>query len=222
MGYSAGLLEYFFRGKLQVTAVPIFYKNSILYLRVKIKNMTPNETMTDGTFTLTYSYRPNGGNPDGSEDIWGQAPVVPSGTLLYDGEEKLIDFPLPTPIPRENYDSAKFTLAFKGTLGNEVGAVIGKSLTLGEIKFEEEWNNGLNGNHNWAHTGFNLLGQNIDNGTTSNLLEGDSLVKANIRFLGHRTARVNDSFVSSIYNNGQFRDIIAVQNKSKFYDRPLK
>ena len=211
VGYSAGLLDYFFRGKLQVTAVPIFYKNSILYLRVKIKNMTPNETMTDGTFTLTYSYRPTGGNPDGSEDIWGQSSVVPSGTLLYDGEEKLIDFPLPTPIPRENYDSAKFTLAFKGTLGNEVGAVIGKSLTLGEIKFEEEWNNGLNGNHNWAHTGFNLLGQNIDNGTTSNLLEGDSLVKDNIRFLGHRTARVNDSFVSSIYNNGQFRDILPIK-----------
>jgi hypothetical protein len=71
VGYSAGLLNYFFRGKLQVTSIPIFYKNGIQYLRVKIKNMTPNETMKDGEFTLTYSYRPSWGKADGSDDIWG-------------------------------------------------------------------------------------------------------------------------------------------------------
>jgi hypothetical protein len=211
VGYSAGLLEYFFRGKLEVTAVPIFYKNSIIYLRAEIKNITPSETLTDGTFTLTYSYRPTGGNPDSSQDIWGQAPMVSSGTLLYDGEEKIIDFWLPYPIPKENYDSAKFTLAFKGKLGNEEGAVIGKTLTVGEIKFEEEWNNGLSGNHNWAHTEFNLLGQNPDNGSTSNTFEGDSLIKDNIRLVGQKTARVNESFLSTFYNNGQFKDNLPIK-----------
>lgn len=217
ISYSAGLLKYFFRGELQVTPVPIFYKNTIYYLRVKIKNMTlTGETMKNGQFTLTYSYRPTGGNPDGSQDIWGQAPTVPSGTLQYGGddqnpvEDTLIDFWLPTPIPRENYNSAKFTLAFKGTLGNEEGAVIGKALTLGEIKFEEEWNNGLTGNHTWAHTDFNLFDQNPDNGTTSNIIEGDTLVKDNIRYVGHRSARVNNSFISTRYNNGQFRDILPI------------
>ncbi|MCJ7782581.1 MAG: hypothetical protein MUP41_01510, partial [Desulfobacterales bacterium] len=182
VGYSAGLVDYFFRGRLQVTAVPIFYKNSIIYLRARIKNLTPNETMKDGTFTLTYSYRPTGGNPDGSEDIWGQAPVVLSGTLEYGGdvqhpvEDTVVDFLLPTPIPKENYDSAKFTLAFWGTLGNEEGAVIGKTLTLGEIKFKEEWDNGLIGNHNWGHVEFNVFGWNPNNGTTTNTIVGDKLI----------------------------------------------
>jgi len=211
VGYSAGLLDYFFRGKLQVTTVPIFYKNTIVYMRAKIRNMTPNETMRDGEFTLTYSYRPTGGNPDGSQDIWGQSPVVFSDTLVYDGEEKVIDFWLPISIPKENYDSSKFTLAFKGTLGNEVGAVIGKALTLGEIKFEEEWNNGLNGNHNWAHTGITLLGQNPDNGSTSNILVGDTLIKDNIRYVGKRTARVNESYVGYDTLNNQFIDILPIR-----------
>lgn len=213
VGYSAGLIEYFFRGKLQVTAVPIFYKNTIQYVRAKIKNMTPNETMANGQFTLTYSYRPTGGKSDGSEDIWGQAPVVLSGTLVYDGEERVIDFWLPTPIPRENYNSAKFALAFKGTLGNEVGAVIGKALTLGEIKFEEEWDNGLNGNHNWAHTGLNYSNDNPDNGISSNRTEGDTLIKENIRFAGYQTARVNESFMGHDYLNGndQFIDILPIR-----------
>lgn len=210
VGYSAGLLEYFFRGKLQVTAVPIFYKNSIIYLRAKIKNMTPNETLTDGTLTLAYSYRPTGGKSDGSEDIWGQAPVVSSGTLLYDGEEKVIDFWLPYPIPKGNYDSAKFTLAFKGKLGNEEGAVIGKALTLGEVKFAEEWDNGFTGNYTWAHTDFNLFDQNLANGSTSNLFEGDTFIKDNIRFVGYKTARVNESFLDYDYNNGQFRGILPI------------
>lgn len=56
MGYSAGLLEYFFRGKLQVTAVPIFYKGDLSFMKLKIKNMTPDETMRNGEFVLTYRY----------------------------------------------------------------------------------------------------------------------------------------------------------------------
>jgi hypothetical protein len=217
VGYSAGLLDYFFRGQLEVTAVPIFYKNSITYLMAKVKNMTPNETMKDGTFILTYSYRPANGNPDGSEDIWAQAPPVSSGTLQYGGDaqnpvqDTVVSFMLPTPIPRENYNSAKFTLAFKGTLGNEVGAVIGKALILGEIKFEEEWDNGLNGNHNWAHTGFNLLNENPDNGTTSNIIESGALIKDNVRRAGSWSARVNESFMSTRYNNGQYKGILPIQ-----------
>jgi len=218
VGYSSGLLEYFFRGRLQVTAVPIFYKNAIEYLRVKIKNITPTkELMTNGQFTLAYSYRPTGGKPDGSQDIWDQAPVAPSGTLQYGGDEQdpiedtVIDFWLPTPIPRENYDSAKFTLAFKGKLGNEEGAVIGKALTLGEIKFEEEWNNGLTGNYTWAHTDINLFDQNPDNGTTTNIVEGDTLIKDNIRYAGKRSARANDSFLSTRYNNGQFKGNLPIK-----------
>ena len=212
VGYSAGLLNYFFRGQLEVTAVPVLQNNSIIYLRARIKNMTLDETMTDGTFTLSYSYRPTGAKPDGSEDVWGQAPVVSNGTLEYGGddqhpvEDTVIDFLLPTPIPKGNYDSAKFTLAFLGTLGNEVGAVIGKALTLGEIKFKEEWDNGLTGNNNWGHVEFNVFGWNPGNGTTTNTIVGDTLIKENNRYMGSMSARVNESFVDYDYNNGEFRD----------------
>ena len=212
VGYSAGFLDYFFRGKLQVTAVPVFQKNTIIYLRAKIKNLTPNETMKDGIVTLTYSYRPTGS----TEDIWAQAPLVSSGTLEYGGdnqnpvEDTVIDFPLPTPIPKENYDSAKFTLAFWGTLGNEVGAVIGKFLPLGEVKFSEEWDNGLTGNHNWGHVEFNVFGWNPDNGTTSNTIVGDTLIKENNRNMWSMSARVNESFVDYYYNNGEFRDNLPI------------
>ena len=158
VGYSAGLLEYFFRGRLQVTSLPIFYRNGIHIMRVKIKNITPTaETMKNGWFTLTYRYTPTGKPSDGSQDIFGQSSVcssdLPCNELKFQ-DETSIDFVLPTPIPRENYDSVKFTLAFKGTLGNEEGAVIGRFFTPGEIKFNEEWDNGLTGNHTWAHTDF--------------------------------------------------------------------
>lgn len=88
--------------------------------------------------------------------------------------------------------------------------VIGKSLSLGESKFSEEWDNGLIGNHAWGHTGYNLLGQNPDNGSTSNVLFEDILVKDNIRYAGQTTARVNQSLIDYYYNNGQFRDILPI------------
>ena len=208
VGYSGALLDYFFRGRLEVTTLPILYKNQILYLRVRVKNLTPQEILKDGVFTLTYSFRPKGGSEDGSQDVWGQG-TYPSGVLA-EGEEVRIDFPLYPSIPRESYASARFILAFKGTLGDEVGAVIGKSLTLGEIKFEEEWDNGFTGNHRWAHTGITLLGQNPDNGTTSNVIEEDCLIKENIRYAGYRSARVNESYVGYDAIGNQFLDILPI------------
>jgi hypothetical protein len=66
VGYSAGLLKYFFRGELQVSALPIFYKNGIQYVRVNIKNMTPTEeTMENGYFALAYRYTPKDDPTDG-------------------------------------------------------------------------------------------------------------------------------------------------------------
>lgn len=215
VSYSAGLLDYFFRGKLQVTSIPIFYKNRLIYLRVKIKNLTPNEILRDGVFTLTYSFRPKDGNLDGSQDIWGQD-SSPSGTLV-EGKEVVIDFFLSVPIPRESYASAKFTLAFKGTLGEEVGAVIGKGLSLGEIKFEEEWDNGFTGNHHWAHTGITLLGQNPDNGATSNVIQDGYLIKENIRYAGYKSARVNESYVGYDVIGNQFLDILPISITPETY-----
>ena len=199
VGYSAGLLEYFFRGRLQVTSLPIFYKNGIYIMRGKIKNITPTqETMKNGWFTLSYHYTPTGKPTDGSEDIYGQTSVCssesPCEELKYQ-DEKSFDFILPELIPKGLYDSVKFTLAFKGTLGNEEGAVIGKYFTPGEIKFNEEWDNGLTGNHTWAHLDFGTSQTYAGHGTTSNIIEGDTLIKENVRYAGYANPSASASFV---------------------------
>ncbi len=124
--------------------------------------------------------------------------------------EMLVDFMIYPPLPKKEYDSIKFMLAFQGTLGNEVGAVVGKAFSPGEVVFNEEWDNGLTGNHAWGHTGFNLDNQNPDNGSTGNVIVGDTLIKDNIRFKGEGEARVNESAVSMLCCNGQFKDILPI------------
>jgi hypothetical protein len=176
------------------------------------------ETMRDGHFALTYRYTPKGGSSDGSNDIFGEgwasfnSPVFPCTELKYREDELTIDFIIyPFPIPIESYSSVRFTLAFRGTLGREEGvAVIGKCFTLGEIKFNEEWDRGLTGNHSWAHTDFNFSNQNPQNGQSLNFIKGDVLVKDNIRYAGYRSNRINESFVDDQVDNGRFRDILPI------------
>ena len=217
VGYSAGLIEYFFRGKLQVTSLPIFYKNSLYYMRVKIKNLTPTkETMKNGTFALTYTYRPTGAPSNGSKDIFGQAwatvelPVATCTEMKYEEDEMTIDFMIPDPIARKDYDFAKFMLAFKGTLGTEEGAVIGQYFTPGEIKFEEEWDNGLQGRHPWAHADAGTSEIYPGHGRTSNTIVGDVLVKENVRYAGYRNESFNLSFVGVYAEYPELRDTFPI------------
>jgi len=224
IGYSAGLLQYFFRGNLGVTSVPIFYDDILYFIKLKIKNLTPDETMANGGFVLTYRYTPTGGPTDGSKDIFGQAwgldgsAIVPCTQLkgatkkadgTMDWGEMEAFFMIYPAMPREDYDSIKFTLAFQGTLGDEQGkAVIGKSFRLGEIIFDEEWDNGLDGNHSWGHTGFNLDNSNPPNGVTKNNVGSDYLVKENLRYQGNRSGRFNQSVLCDICGGGQYKDIL--------------
>lgn len=197
VGYSAGLLDYFFRGKIQVaSSLPVFYDNGIYSLLLNIKNITHSqETMSDGHFSVVVRYTPTGGNPDGSEDIFVRSYEVASGVLQYGGEGVDVQFNLPVPVPIENYESVKCILTFRGTLGNESRAVIGKSFMFGQVKINEEWDNGLEGNHPWTHT---TPDQNPDNGSTSNVVENGILIKDNIRFIDHDTARFNSSYLDLV------------------------
>ena len=219
VGYSAGLLEYFFRGKLQVTSLPILDRRGIIAVRVKARNMTPSqESMRNGTFALTYRYTPAGAPSDGSQDIFGQAltsadsPTAPCDELRYQEDETEMEFLIPDPIPRNNYGSVKFTLAFRGNLGNEAGAVIGKVFVPGEIKFEEEWNNGLTGNHRWGHVDFDTSEAYPNHGETSNTIVGDVLYKENIRYTTYRNPSVNVSFVGEDDWYPNFGDVLPMLN----------
>lgn len=199
VGYSSGLLKYFFRGKFQVTAIPIFYRGEIHFMRLKIKNLA-DETMSNGNFALTYRYTPPGGNTDGSDDIFMRAWALDGSPFVSCPElraqnEMVVDFLIHPPLPRKDYVAINFTLAFKGTLGSEVGAVIGKSFDPGWVIFEEEWDKELPGNYDWAHTEYNWSSLNPNNGLTVNKIEEDLLVKENIRHGGFQLSRVNESFL---------------------------
>jgi len=192
VGYSAALLDYFFRGEMGVACLPIFFDNGIYALWVKIMNTTSTqESMSNGTFSLVCRYTPTGGSPDGTDDIFVQCSEVACDTLQHGDEYEALFF-LSQSIPIEHYQSVRCMLAFQGSLGNESGAVVGKSFTLGEIKFNEEWDNGLDGNYPWTHT---TADDNPPNGSTINTIENGILIKKNIRYEGNRTARYNTSFL---------------------------
>lgn len=191
IGYSADLIDYFFRGTLQVTALPIPYNNTIRYIDLRVKNITQTqEELTNGFFTLVVRYTPVGANPDGSEDSF-KTYVLSSGSLSYDQETRLI-FSLIEPVPLETIDSLKCMLVFKGTLGSEENAIIAKPFSTGKIKFLESWDTALPGNFPWYHS---TDAQNFNNGSTLNETQYGILNKDNIRFINEDQGRINQSFI---------------------------
>ncbi len=216
VGYSANLLDYFFRGRLQVTVLPNVSENKISSLWLKIKNITPSEeAMVGGRFALVCRYTPTGANPDGGEDKFVRAYDVDmdEGQVGYGGEiDLLFSLPYQGRIPLMNYGSVTCMLTYQGKLGNEAGAVIGKAFALGEIRFNEEWDNGLMGNYDWNHMTQSYFPNSLENGTTSNVVSEDGkLVKDNIRFMGKSGHQFNHSWL--IFDGGG----IAVTSSTYLY-----
>jgi Tol biopolymer transport system component len=122
VGYSAGLLDYFFRGDLEVTST----SNGI-----KVKNKS-TETMS--------SYTDSNGKTIGSISIYYDdknnnrhllATYELSTSLATDEETPAISY---TP-PSDNTTTGRYIVVFKGKLGNEEGAVIGKVVSLYQIYY---------------------------------------------------------------------------------------
>ncbi len=108
VGYSAGLINYFFRGKLDFVAHP---STPGAYA---IENLS-NEAM-NGTFELHY------------DDMSGNRAPVPGATwtltLPANGQSGPLTFTGPTaPLPKT---PGQYMLVFRGVLGQESDAVIGK------------------------------------------------------------------------------------------------
>lgn len=141
VGYSAGLLNYFFRGNIAVSEIKEQTANqTVTGVSVKLTNLTPNEEMKDGEFRVSYRYKLTGA----TEYSYGLSDPVPSGNLTY-GAEAPYQFAFPSPIPAGGND-VQYTLVFKGTLGQEVEAVAGQVFQPGW----EDWERGFNGRHNWT------------------------------------------------------------------------
>jgi hypothetical protein len=202
-------------GQLESTSLPLFAENASYAVRMKIKNVTPTQEAlikSDGEpFNLVCGYTPEGANPDGSEDIYltsGENYTCREGDCdnIQYGDEVTIDFNLSmdeehrigTQIYESAEDSVKCLLTFNGKIGeNDKTVVVGKYFTLGQnqIKFNEEWDNGLTGNYAWDHTQPDDI-QNPDLSTLSNKVEAtatsnNSLIKSNVRYAGNHQVEFN-------------------------------
>lgn len=134
VGYSAGLLNYFFRGRVEFNK-EVYEQTTaqgITGLYLKVKNLTPDEEMKDGEVLVSYKYKPAGE----TEFTYGLSNPVASGNIPYEGEA-WYNFTFPTPIPA-NATDVQYLWIFKGTLGQEVGAVVG-SLIPEPCRITGEW-----------------------------------------------------------------------------------
>ncbi len=172
VGYSAALLDYFFRGRLDVAIFPDFQDNFLYALKLKIQNLTQTqEALSDGDFSLVFRYTPEGGNPDGSDDIF--VPAVETHScdhLTFEDTMELVFSPGDA-IPLDRWDSLTCTLAFQGTLGHETGAVV-EVFSPGSMLLNETWDNGIDGTNNWQYGG------NDDAWTTKQVVDGHLIMES--------------------------------------------
>jgi hypothetical protein len=112
VGYSAGLLNYFFRGKVNMEKDP---QNAGKYI---IKNES-SEKM-EGTFALYY------------DDASGNRNAVPgaSWTLMINANSQSVPVTFTEPTSPAPKEKGKYILVFNGKLGMEEGAVVGREVTL--------------------------------------------------------------------------------------------
>jgi hypothetical protein len=134
VGYSAGLLNYFFRGEVEINK-EIFEQvtaQGINGLYLTVKNLTPNEEMKNGEVWISYKYKLTGE----TDFTYGLSNPITSDNIPYEGEAYQ-SFTFPTPIPADATD-IQYLWIFKGTLGQEMDAVVGK-VTPGPCRITGKW-----------------------------------------------------------------------------------
>lgn len=194
IGYSSQVLKYFFRGQIEVKCIPVIIENKISYVKLSIKNKTLNEAMTNGKLILTGKYI----DSSNEEKIvrvyyWNQSEGTSSDYAVIESLEygQPLDlnflFPEGTQIPVDKRDSIKLILTYKGKLGDEEGAVIGKVFDPG-VSFNEEFNTAPKGDYKWFQMDSPVFGTNIcpyhnmEHGIAQNEIIGGKLIKTNIRY----------------------------------------
>jgi hypothetical protein len=127
--YSAGLLNYFFRGEIEVVN-PAEMKDAsgnTTGAKFKVKNNTPDEAMGTGIFVISYQYKPSG-----SDDfVYGLSSETQLNTSIGFGSESASEFTFnfSSPIPSDAQET-KYLLVYRGKLGNEEDAVVGRVIDL--------------------------------------------------------------------------------------------
>ena len=161
-------------------------------MQFEVKNTTPDEDMREGTFIIVYNYNikklVNG--QEVTENITGTSESIPSGTLVSGTPSPgplLAYYNNPIPV---NATDVKHMLVFRGALGFEYGAVVGKIMNVQKAVWEEHWNNGLKGNHDWLFTGIDTTVDNTK-GSVANAIVDGVLEKTNVRRIGNSDNHYN-------------------------------
>ena len=140
VSYSAGLLDYFFRGQMVANGTPKQgVNNEINAISVKVSNATPGEEMKDGSLMVAFEYKP----PSSTEIVYGVSDVVGANIVPGDSSQATYEFSFPEGIPVGS-ERIRYVLVFQGTLGSESGAVVASRIALCS-GFCEDWESGSGG-----------------------------------------------------------------------------
>jgi hypothetical protein len=132
VGYSASLINYFFRGNLVLEGAGIDSNGNYSY---RIENRSP-EALNSGTLEVYY---------DKIDDTRLLLASIPIGTPIATGQVSgSFLFNTVTP-PTDNKTPGRYWIVFEGKLGGEEGAVIGSYSGA----WIEDWDKGITGTHNW-------------------------------------------------------------------------
>jgi len=150
VGYSAALIDYFFRGQLAVEKVDV---NNI-----KIRNLSP-DPLNAGTIALYY------------DNVADDRILLTTYTLSVPiGPGQTTDS-IYVVSPTDNKTPGRYWAVFRGTLGGEEDAVIGS----GGPYWAEEWDQGLTGRHPWYSTTTDPYWGNNPGGTGTSLVSNGNL-----------------------------------------------
>lgn len=168
VGYSASMLNYFFRGKLDLqgagaSGYTIVNKSSESLLPTPAGNTNLSGSSYS---TICIYYDQNGGLDQNGNQILNRILITGNSStscvnVLTEIASGQVSSPINFTVPGDNYYPNQYWLVYNGTLGGEQNAVIG-SFTGSWI---EDWNNGITGTHNWWNS-------QIDPGTKFTVTNG--------------------------------------------------
>lgn len=131
IGYSADLIDYFFRGRLDIQVDGLKYAedSSITEANIRVRNQTPSqlpgqaiEPIENGALDLAYGFIPANGSTKEYRLVKGVYTISNAGDLI---NSEYVPITAPLNIPAGARDIT-FTVVFRGKLGGEPDAVAAK------------------------------------------------------------------------------------------------
>ncbi len=193
VGYSVSLLDYFFRGKMEVGGVEVRDQNrNITGMGIRMVNTTPEETMQNGSFRIAYRYS------SGGSYVYGLSNEISMGSLIMRPEvdHRFFSASFSPTIPKDAV-SPEYTLVYFGELGFEKGAVVAQKI---DLAWNEEWNGvELRSENPWTFAGIDHSVVPEHWGRQVTYLDNGRLVMENIRNPTSTYAQFNDAILRPAY-----------------------